>query len=87
VKRPAYSGGDETVKELRRRKRAPAANTAAKQKRRDGQRRPFLTNHPDAAIYPGEVSAPEQDGHTFAAAHEPSLPHPGPARVATNQIN
>jgi len=22
--------------------------------------RPFLTIHPDAAIYPGEVSAPEQ---------------------------
>jgi hypothetical protein len=33
------------------------------------KRRPFLTNRPDATIYPGEVSAPEQGGHLFAAAH------------------
>jgi hypothetical protein len=47
--------------------------------------RPFLTNRSDAAIYPGEVSAPELGGQLFAAAHEQTLPHPGPRRLATHQ--
>jgi hypothetical protein len=33
---------------------------ASPKKEGTAKSRPFLTNHSDAAIYPGEVSAPEQ---------------------------
>jgi hypothetical protein len=51
--------------------RSVRRETAVRRRRFDPRRtkkegtaksRPFLTNHSDAAIYPGEVSAPEQGG-------------------------
>jgi hypothetical protein len=41
---------------------------AANKKEGTAKNRPFLSNRPNAANYPGEVSASEQGGHLFAAA-------------------